>query len=167
MLEQLTCPSCSAPLPHDLLKSGEHIIGCPYCGGSIELPEDFKDKLKDMLGALAESDFLKDKNVKKSFHTNVKTSFKVVTLSDEAKTEFKGQIDRALKDLHTPDGTTAVTFTTEGGEIPESMKEMLAKMGVTLPNNATADAGVADEPDKNASSERPAKKSFWKRLRGK
>jgi len=190
MLEQLTCPSCSAPLQRDQLQSGERIIACPYCGNTIELPEDRKEKLKAVLGALAESNFLGGLTANAPANAKVQTNVSVISLSDEAKADLKKQIDQSVEafNIKIPAGSASVTFTAkQSGEIPQNIKDMLAKMGIPLPNTATIesrqpkpeekdaetdpnkslDTGEPNEPVMERQSDQPAKKSFWKRLRGK
>jgi uncharacterized Zn finger protein (UPF0148 family) len=179
MLEQLTCPSCSAPLSHDLFATGERIVDCPYCGNAMQAPEDRQAKLKAVLGALAESGFMGattgNVTTGAKVSTNVKTTVSVVSLSPGDKVDVQEQINKALEgfNITLPAGATAVTITSgSGGETQQTtsktfdniddalgdMKTELGKMADSL------QPGAAKEKD---SSEKPAKKSFWKRLRGK
>jgi len=164
MVEQLACPSCSAPLPPDLIKAGERVGVCPYCGATIELPDDRKDKMKAVFDALAESKLLSG-SAATSSHATVQTKVSVVELTEEQKAALKDKFGKAFH-IKGPVSSTKVTITTQGGEIPPQMKEMLAQMGINLPGlTAAADESKKSDPEKPEKP--PAKKSLWQRLRGK
>ena len=184
MLEQLTCPSCSAPLQHEMFKPGERIVDCPYCGNSMELPEDRKDKLRDVLDAVAESSLLgnlaEGAPAGAKMTTKINTTVSVVSLSEGDKSALKDQIRSMMGGLNAgqPGAATKVTITSQSGDVPPNVQEILSKMGIALAENATvhvkqpasiepAEVDGRDDPSEPTESNQSAKKSLWKRLRRK
>jgi len=174
MAPDLKCGSCGAPMEITLFAPGDKIAKCPFCGTTVDLPDD-QQETREKISEYNEheqGEGYSKKRVVKITERSSTTTVNNENFADEMMDQLKHIMDdlshgRANAQTVSEDGQKVATFSSTTTTSSHDM--MIDGDELDLPRDFQSMMRdiTFDPPQRKMGATAPKKKSFWQRLFGK